>query len=80
MVLLLQPGRSLSNLSARDFQNSDIMLSFELDYAKAIYELPSVSIAVSIDTRGVIWNAATEFFVPGACHFRLRKSLIPSHL
>ena len=80
MVFALQPGLSLSSFKTRDFQNNDIMLSFEFDYDNAIYRFPSVSTAVNIVTLEVIWKALTEFFEPGACHFLLRQSLIPSHV
>ena len=80
IVLVLQPGRSLSSFSTSDFQNRLIMLWLEFDYAKAIYRFPRLSTAVSIDTLGVIWNAFTELFEPGAYHLRLLKSLIPIHV
>ena len=54
MVFALQPGLSLSSFKTRDFQNNDIMLSFEFDYDNAIYRFPSVSTAVNIVTLEVI--------------------------
>ena len=79
MVFDLQPGLSLSSFRHSDFQNSDIIPSFELDWDRAIYTLPSESTAVIIVTLGVTWNAFTEFLESGACHFRLRQSLMPSY-
>ena len=79
-VFALQPGLSLSSFKTRDFQNKDIMLSFEFDYDNAIYRFPNVSIAVNIVTLGVTWKALTELFESGACHFLRRQSLIPSHV
>ena len=39
-----------------------------------------LSIARIIVTLGAMLRAATEFVVPGACHFLRRKSLMPSHV
>ena len=42
--------------------------------------LPSESVAAIILTRGAIENAGTEFVLPFTCHFRRRKSDIPSYI
>jgi hypothetical protein len=54
MVFALQPGLSLSSFRTSDFQNNDIMLSFEFDYDSAIYRFPKESTAVNMVTLGVI--------------------------
>lgn len=42
--------------------------------------LPKLSIPRIIVIRGAIASLPTELVVPGACHLRLRKSLIPNQV
>ena len=76
----LHYGRSLSSFFTSSFKKILIILLLLFDCVKLKYKFPSVSIAISIETLGIIFSVGTELVVSFAHHFILRKSIIPNQV